>query len=322
LLRRALSILAGIAVFALFGCGDDESPDGSAKAPEKAVIALDFIANAVHAPIYAAVREGLDRKRGVDLEIRTPGSGPDGLKLLAAGRVDMAVLDIHDLGIARDKGADVVGVGALVQKPLAAIIAQKSVSRPRDLEGMKVGVSGLPSDPAVLDAVMRDDGGDFRKVKQVTIGFNAVPNLAEDKVAAVPAFWNAEGVALKERGIAVNEFRVDDFGAPPYPEVVLITTRRNLDTQRAKVEGVVRAIGDGIEAVKSDPDAAVEDIAKAGGAKPDLVRAQLDAVLPAFDPAITLDRDVLEQWAAWDAKFGILPSRPDVSKAFAFDVAG
>lgn len=311
-----------MALLTLFGCGDDESSGDSAKPPQKAVIALDFIANAVHAPIYAAVREGLDEKHGVDLQIRTPGSGPDGLKLLAAGRVDVAVLDIHDLGIAREKGADVVGVGALVQRPLAAIIAQKDVSRPKDLEGQKVGVSGLPSDPAVLDAVMRDDGGDFKRVKQVTIGFNAVPNLAEGRVAAVPAFWNAEGVALEQRGTKVNEFRVDDFGAPRYPEVVLITTEKKLQTERAKVEGVVKAIGDGIQAVKDDPGAAVQDIAKAGGAKPELVKAQLDAVMPAFEPPLELDRDVLEQWAAWDAKFGILPRKPDVGATFAFDVAG
>jgi NitT/TauT family transport system substrate-binding protein/putative hydroxymethylpyrimidine transport system substrate-binding protein len=319
--RRALSVVAATALLALFGCGDDGSSGDSEKAPERAVIALDFFANAVHAPIYAAVREGLDTERGVDLQIRTPGSGPDGLKLLAAGRVDVAVLDIHDLGIAREKGTDVVGIGALVQRPLAAIIAQREIARPKDLEGEKVGVSGLPSDPAVLDAVMRDDGGDIREVEQVTIGFNAVPNLAEGKVAAVPAFWNAEGVALRERGVAVNEFRVDEFGAPPYPEVVLITTRHHLESEREKVRSVVRAIGDGVEAVREDPDAAVADIAKAGGAKPALVRAQLDAVMPAFDPPITLDRDVLEQWAAWDARFGILERRPDVAKTFAFDVA-
>ena len=62
------------------------------------------------------------------------------------------MLDIHDLGLARERGSDFVGVGALVQRPLAAIIARSDVKRPRDLEGRRVGVSGLPSDPAVLKA--------------------------------------------------------------------------------------------------------------------------------------------------------------------------
>jgi len=282
LLRKALLAVLAAALLTASGCGDDGSAE---RRPKRAVLALDFIANAVHAPIYAAVRKGFDRRHGVALQIRTPGSGPDGLKLLAAGKVDVAVLDIHDLGIAREKGADVVGVAALVQRPLAAIIARKDVERPKDLEGRRVGVSGLPSDPAVIDAVMQDDGGDINRVDLVTIGFNAVPNLAQGKVDGVPAFWNAEGVALKRRGVEVNEFRVDQYGAPRYPEVVLITTRRELREKRDVVEGVVRAIGDGVQDVLADPEPAVADIAKAGDADPALVRAQLNAVAPAFRPA-------------------------------------
>ena len=86
-------------------------------------LALDFQPNAVHAGIYAAERLGLDRENGVDLEIRVPAASTDSLKLLAAGRADMAVVDIHDLGLARERGQDVVGIGALVQRPLAAVIA-------------------------------------------------------------------------------------------------------------------------------------------------------------------------------------------------------
>ena len=51
----------------------------------------------------------------------TTGAVP---KLLAAGRVDFAILDIHDLGIAREQGLDLVGAMAIVQRPLAAIIAR------------------------------------------------------------------------------------------------------------------------------------------------------------------------------------------------------
>ena len=56
--------------------------------------------------------------------MRVPSSSTDSLKLLATGRADMAVVDIHDLGLARERGADIVGVGALVQRPLAAVIAR------------------------------------------------------------------------------------------------------------------------------------------------------------------------------------------------------
>jgi putative hydroxymethylpyrimidine transport system substrate-binding protein len=185
----AAACLLTLSATAAGSCGGDS--DEEAQLPS-AVIGLDFTPNAGHAPIYVAVRNGYDRKHGVRLRIRPPGSSPDSLKLLASGRADLAVVDIHDLGLARERGADVVAVAALVQRPLAAIIAQGDIQRPRELECRTVGVSGLPSDPAVLRAVVEGDGKDYEKVRQVTIGFAAVPNLIQKKIDAVPAFWNAE----------------------------------------------------------------------------------------------------------------------------------
>jgi putative hydroxymethylpyrimidine transport system substrate-binding protein len=323
-IRRAVCLsaltVALVLVGALlgWGCGDD-GQDGAGN-QSTAIIGLDFTPNAVHAPIYAAVRNGYDRKHAVRLRIRPPGSSPDSLKLLTSGRADLAVLDIHDLGLARERGADVVGVAALVQRPLAAIIAQRDIRQPRDLEGRRVGVSGLPSDPAVLRAVVEGDGGDYDKIRQVTIGFAAVPSLIERRIDAVPAFWNAEGVTLRQRGVRTREFRVDDFGAPPYPEVVLVTTRETLDQRRAMIQGVVEALRDGTESVLSDPEQAVAEIARAGGADEELVRAQLRAVSPILRPPLKLNRAALERWADFDERFGILKRRPDVERAFVFDL--
>jgi putative hydroxymethylpyrimidine transport system substrate-binding protein len=307
-------VLTALAAALLGGCGDDD-------AEERVTLALDFTPNAVHAPIYAAVRKGYDRERGIRLRIRPPGSAPDALKLLAGGRADVAVLDIHDLALARERGRDFVAVGALVQRPLAAIIARRGIERPRDLEGRRVGVSGLPSDPAVLRAVMEDDGGDVRKVRQVTIGFSAVPNLIQGKVDAVPAFWNAEGVVLEQRGFRTREFRVEDHGAPRYPEVVLFTTRRTLEERRGAVEAVVDAVREGVAQVLVDPEPSVREIARAGNADEGLVSAQLAAVSPAFRPPLRLRRPAVEAWAEWDARFGIVRRRPDVGRAFDFEAS-
>lgn len=310
--RIALLLLALLAA----GCGgggDDED--------DPVTLALDFVPNAVHAPIYEAARDGRDRERGIRLEIRKPASGPDSLKLVASGRVDLGVLDIHDLAIAREQGSDLVAIGALVRRPLAALIAQPDVPRPRALEGRTVGVSGLPSDPAFLRAIVEHDGGDVDEVKQVTIGFSAVSRLLSRRVDAVPAFWNAEGVALKRRGLDVREFRVDDYGAPRYPEVVLITARRTLREQRGRLVRTLDAIEAGRRATLAHPEEAARVIARAAESRDvGLVRAQLRALAGAFAPGLRLDRQVLERWADFDARIGIVDERPDVARAFAFDL--
>lgn len=302
---------AVIALLALIlsGCGSSSSSPN-------VTIALDFTPNPVHAPIYEAAKS---ESHGVKLQIRKPGSGPDSLKLVASGKVDLGVLDIQDLAIAREQGTDLVAVAALVGKPLAALIAQPDVASPRALEGKTVGVSGLPSDPAFVKAIVEHDGGNVAKVKQVTIGFAAVNRLLTKRVDAVPAFWNAEGVALRLAGLDVKEFRVEDYGAPPYPEVVLMTSRKTLDAHRERIEDALAAIADGLKTTRKHPEDAVSTIAKAAETKDtELVRAQLDAVLPVFAPGLKLDRAVLNQWADFDARVGLVKQRPDVDRAFDF----
>jgi putative hydroxymethylpyrimidine transport system substrate-binding protein len=305
-------IAAVLAALSLAACGGQGS-----RSPPDVVVALDFTPNAVHAPLYVAAHEGFDREHGIGIRIRTPGSQPDALKLLAAGRIDVGILDIHDLGLARERGRDIVGIAALVQRPLAALIAQPAIRRPRDLTGHLVGVSGLPSDPAFLRAIVEHDGGDYARIRQATIGFQAVSALLTGKVDAVPAFWNAEGVDLRYRGKRINEFRVDDYGAPPYPEVVFMTTRRQLAAHRDRIQRFLAAVKQGVAATLARPAAAAALIARAANAADvGLIRAQLRAVAPAFRPPLRFDRAVLEQWATFDARIGILRRRPDVRRAF------
>ena len=298
-MRRFLLVTALVALLA--GCGDDDSggsPEGT--------LALDFQPNAVHAGVYQS-----------GLKIRVPGQSTDSLKLLAAGRADMSVVDIHDLGLARQAGSDIVGVGALVQRPLAAVIVRRDdVTRPRDLEGKRVGVTGLPSDEAVLRAVVEHDGGDYDRVRKITIGFSAVPSLIAGKVDAVVAFWNAEGVTLRRRGVATREFRVDDYGAPRYPELVLAVKRTTLEDHEALVDDMLGAIAEGTDTALRDREDTVDKLVRASGADAPLVRAELTAVAPALQPPVELNQAALEAWARFDARFGILRHEPDVSQAF------
>jgi putative hydroxymethylpyrimidine transport system substrate-binding protein len=306
------------------GCG---GVSGGDRPNEEATLLLDFAPNAVHSGIYLATSRDYDEAEGVALEVRRPGASTDALKQLQTGRADMAILDIHDLGLAREKGRDVVGVYAIVQRPLAAVIAQPGITRPRDLEGRRAGVTGLPSDDAVLRSVVSNDGGDPDKVKATTIGFEAVKALLAKRVDAATAFWNAEGVALKRRRPGFEEFRVDDYGAPSYPELVLCVTRTTLEERRPLVRAAIRALQRGYTQAQTEPDSAVGALQEqARGSDRAELAAQLDAVSPAFTAGARapgeLREDVLRKWAAWDLRFGILSKPLDVSRAFDFDQVG
>src|ERR671910_484742 len=226
-MQRVAAPLAAVLIgLALAGCGDGAEPG----APEGATLVLDFQPHAVHAGIYAAQANGFFEEEGVELTIREPSSTADAGKLLETGRADFAVMDINDFGIARERGLDLVAIAAIVQRPLASVIAgdRAEIRTPADLAGKTVGVTGVPSDDAVLDTVLRSGGLAPDAVERINIGFNAVSALAAGRIDAATAFWNAEGVELKRLGIPTREFRVDEFGAPRYPELLLVTTATHL----------------------------------------------------------------------------------------------
>jgi len=315
-MRRAVALLAtALVLVGVAGCGGDGAEPG---APKGATLVLDFVPNAVHAGIYSGLARGYYRDEGVDLTVQPPGESTDAPKLLAAGKVDFAILDIHDLGIARERGIELVGVAPIVQRPLAAVIARGDgpVKRPRQMQDHRVGVSGLPSDEAVVDSEVEADGGDPARVERVTIGFTAVPSLAAGKVDAATGFWNAEGVALRRQGVPIRVFKVDRFGAPPYPELILTTSQKTFEDEPELVEAVVAATRRGYEATIENPEAALDDLL---AANPELDRAeqqaQMDAVLPILRPQ-PFDMPTLEEWAAWDLEHGLLEQQLDVEKTF------
>ncbi|HEX6388800.1 MAG TPA: ABC transporter substrate-binding protein [Solirubrobacteraceae bacterium] len=321
--RRSLRTALVAAIVVLAGCGGS----GSDGAPNSsATLTLDFQPNAVHTGIELAVERGFTDAEGVDLEVRAPSQSTDSVALLLTGRTKFAILDLHDLAIARDKGRDLVAVMAIVQDPLAAVIAQPGTASPKALEGKRVGVTGLPSDVAVLDSVVRGAGGDPAKVRRVTIGFEAVPALISGRVAAATAFWNAEGVAIADRRPGTKVFRMEDYGAPAYPELVLTVTRETLQDDPDLVRATVHALQRGYRETLADPESGIEALVKAApGTKRGPALKELNTVASSFratDGTIgTFNARRLARWAAWEQRFGIVKRPPAVAQMFAGDFA-
>ena len=107
-------------------------------------------------------RTGAFRRAGLDVAIQTPSDPSAPLKLLAAGKVDLAISYEPELLLARDKGQQLVAVGALVQKPLTSVmsIGKQAITTPSELAGKTVGTAGIPYQSAYLKAILGQAGVD------------------------------------------------------------------------------------------------------------------------------------------------------------------
>jgi ABC-type nitrate/sulfonate/bicarbonate transport system substrate-binding protein len=134
-------------------------------------------------------------------------------------------------------------------------------------------------------------------------------------------FWNAEGVTLTHRRPGFHLFRVDRYGAPPYPELVVCATSAALRRNPARARALVRVLTRGYQLTLFDPERSAAELERlVPGLDPGLVTQQLKVLLPAFrapDGQVgEFDSATLRRWAAWEARFGIVRRPPDVQATF------
>jgi putative hydroxymethylpyrimidine transport system substrate-binding protein len=288
----ALVALAAAAV-ALGACGgndddDDDTGSGRAALPERteATLVLDFVPNAVHTGIYCAVENGYYEDNNVDLEIVEPTSTSDTLKLIDHGRAAFGIADGIDVGQQIDRGLGAKAIMAVVQRPLGGVITlrESGITAPGALEDRTVGVTGVPSDEAVLDSVVSDDGGDPGEVDEVTIGFNTVPALEGGRVDAITGYPPADGTQIELDGSPTRSFRLDEWGGPRYPGLVVFSTEQMIESEPELMRGFVDATVRGYEDTIDEPARCLDALlAQVRGMDAELAEAQLDAYLPLFD---------------------------------------
>lgn len=310
---RIAVALALAGAVALTGCGGRKAVTANALAPSaahpvRATLVLDFVPNAVHAGIYRALASGYYRQAGVDLRIVQPSSTTDTLKLIDAGRADFGLADGSDVAGQIAAGGDSQAVLALVQRPLGGLIglAREHLRSPRSLEGRTVGITGVPSDTAVLDTVLRSAHGNARKVHVVTIGFNGATALVAGRVAAFTGFWPDDGVGLTVNRHPITVFQLDRWGGPAYPGLVAFTTRRLIAGDPALVRAFVAATVRGYRDTLRDPQASLADLLRLNPGLPrPLTAASLRTYLGLFaggGPAASfgrLDPQRVDAMSAW-----------------------
>ena len=321
---RSLSIAAALlAAATLTACGAKQDVVTS---PSQHVVrvVLDYLPNADHVGLYTAQASGEFAKVGLNVKLITPSTPSEPLKLLQSGGADLAVSYEPELLMARDKGAAILSVGAIAQRPLTSLMSvnDKTVD-PRKLEGAKIGTAGIPYQDAYLDQILSASGVDTTSIKKVNVGFELVPAMLSRRVdATLGAFWNIEGVQLRLAKKRPRIMPVDRAGVPPYDELVLAARNETVSRNGAMIRRFIGALQRGTRAAKADPVAAV---AALRAASPKLSKrdatATVAATLPVLFPAARKPFGWQEpsQWqifADWMKRNELLATPVDSAQAY------
>lgn len=322
MIRSARTVLATVLLAAtalvLGACGEKE--DSTAAPPrERLTLILDYFPNADHAGIYAAQASGAFADVGLDVEIQTPSDPAAPLKLVSAGRADLAISYEPELLLARDKGAKVVAVGAIANAPLTSLMSLPGakIDKVEDLRGKTVGTAGIPYQSAYLKTLLEEAGVDPSDVKEINVGFNLVPAMVSKKAdATLGAFWNYEGTQLEQEKKKPRIIRMEQAGVPTYDELIVVAAEKTTRDRGDLIRRFFQALRRGTTAVRADPATGVDPLLKAN---PDLERKLQEAVvrktLPLFfpkdpdDPFGYMDPASWRAYGKWMLDRGLI-SRP------------
>jgi len=281
------------AVISLAGCGEIQNvvkpPTGSYR---PLTLMLDWSPNADHVGIYQAQAEGDFKRAALNVHIVYDTADPSApLRLLEAGRVQVAVTYEPEVMLARDQHIPVVAVAALIQRPLTSIVSlgSKHITSAGQLRGKTVGVAGIPYQTAFLRTILHHARVPSHTVKVVNVGENLVPAMLSGRVdATLGAYWNYEAIQLAQIGRHPNVIHVERAGVPDYNELVFVVMESEIVNHPALIRAFVQAVARGYESARTHPRAAVANLLSANpaaGLSERLQLASVRATIPYWFPS-------------------------------------
>lgn len=254
-------------VFSGCSSASNNKEDKSATKELKEVnVLLDWYPNAVHSFLYAAEEQGYFKEAGLKVNLITPAGTDDGIKLVAAGKADLAISYPKQIILARGENIPIKSVGAIVRSSLNQLMVRKDsgVKTLKDLEGKKVGYASFDIDKETVKAMVAQAGGDPSKVEFVDVGYDLMPGIETKQVdAIIGGYINHEKILLEKKGIELETFAPSDFGVPNNYELAFVASDDAIKNNNDTIQAFLGAAKKGFEYTQKNPDKALDLILKA-----------------------------------------------------------
>jgi putative hydroxymethylpyrimidine transport system substrate-binding protein len=213
------TLLSAVALFAVL-------VSNNAMAAEKNLtLMLDWFVNPGHGPIIIAKERGYFEQAGLQVKIEEPADPSTPAKLVAAGKVDLAVSYQPNLTMDVSAGLPLIRASTLVATPLNTLLVLDNGKNDSlaDLKGKKIGISISGNEEATLSTMLGQEDVKFSDVQIINVGWALSSSLASGKVDAIwGGFRNFEINQLALEGYKAKAFYPEEHGVPSYDELIFV----------------------------------------------------------------------------------------------------
>jgi putative hydroxymethylpyrimidine transport system substrate-binding protein len=332
--KKAMFAMLLVAALAAAACGSSSpgtsqsgSGDRSSNAkPASLNVELDWVPNPDHVGLYYAENKGLFSKENLTVNFRTPSNSADPIKLVGLNKVDLAVSYEPEMFYGQQEGLPVKAVATVVPVPLNSLIVSPDhpITSLSQVKGMKIGVTGIPSDEAFFATMLKTAGLTTADVTKVNVGFNLVTSLLSGKVdAIIGGYRNVEAIQIaQEAGKKPTVFPADQLGVPSYAELVLLANANRLKSDSAYADAVrrfVKAFVAGTEGARNDPNGATQIMQTVSQYKPEFLQKSVPFTVRLLAPPSggsvgCIDQSAWQSFGDWMKRNQLIKITPSATK--------
>lgn len=265
--KKIIALLLALSLVCAFAAcsktNSDDASDDTTKELKDVTLCLDWTPNTNHTGFYVALQKGYYKDAGLNVSIVQPPEN-GATEACSAGQAQFAI-DAQDTIASAFTSAtpmQVTAVAALLQHNTSCVMSKKGagIDRPKGLEGNTYLTWDSPIELAMLENVVKADGGDWSKVKRIP---NTVTDEAQDvKQNPDHAIWVFDGwggVNAQVNNVEVDRFFFKDLNPTfDYYTPILIANNDLIKNDPETVKAFLSATKKGYEYAIENPDEAAQ----------------------------------------------------------------
>jgi len=271
-------------------------------------VVLDELATT--GPILVGLEKGFFRQNGLAAEMIPFKGGPDQLKGVLAGAVQVGISGSTDLLVFRERGTMVRALAVTTEKNHFTLVVAPSIAKLENLKGGTIGVTVVGATSWVFARMLaKKMGWDPEKDVRI-VGVGGMDSMvAGMRRGELTAFvTGTAGVVVEAQGVGRVLMRLDEV-TPRWISNMIYATEETIRTRKADLQKMLQGLFQAIKFMRENPEETIRISAKGIGWPEGATRRAYELLRPLLPADGRFDPEIFRTMQDTLLEYGVLKKR-------------